>query len=110
MGYAEIADKKRLAAAERDITARAKRLARCLDSINRINDPLECRDRASKSYLAGEESGVETTRLIWLDDNGRHAVIEHAYGDTEATPSPPADLFTGQPLPPGMTIDLHIKR
>lgn len=110
MGYFEIADKKSLAQAKRDIMARAGRLGRCLDSINSVNDPLECRDRATKSYLAGEESGIENRRLVWLDDNGRHSVVEYAFGDTSATPTPPADLFGGEPLPPGMVIDLHLRR
>jgi hypothetical protein len=110
MGYTEIADKKELTRAGRDIMARARHLGRCLDSINSVNDPLDCLDRATKSYLAGEESGIENDRLIWLDDNGRHTVVEFVYGNTSATPSPPADLFSGQPLPPNMIIDLHIRR
>jgi hypothetical protein len=110
MGYGEIAGKKELARAGRDILARARRLERCLDSINTVNDPLECRDRATKSYAAGEESGVENDRIVWLDDDGRHTVVEYAFGNTTATPSPPADLFNGQQQPPGMIIDLHITR
>jgi len=110
MGYGEIARKKELARASRDIMGRAKRLERCLDSINAVNDPLECRDRATKSYLAGEESGVENDRIVWLDDNGRHTVVEYAFGNTEPTPSPPADLLNGQQLPPGMIIDLRMNR
>lgn len=110
MGYDEIASKKELAKASRDILARAKRLERCLDSINTVNDPLECRDRATKSYAAGEESGVENDRVVWLDDNGRHTVLEYAFGNTEPTPSPPADLLNGQQLPPGTIIDLHLNR
>ncbi|QEM69988.1 hypothetical protein FO488_18700 [Geobacter sp. FeAm09] len=110
MGYGEIAGKKELARAGRDIVARAKHLERCLDSINATNDPLDCRDRATKSYTAGEESGVENDRIVWLDDNGRHAVLEYAFGNTSSTPSPPADLFNGQPLPPGVVLDLRINR
>lgn len=110
MGYGEIARKKELAKASLDIVARAKRLERCLDSINTVNDPLDCRDRATKSYSAGEESGVENDRIIWLDDNGRHTVMEYAFGNTEPTPSPPADLLNGQQLPPGMIIDLRVNR
>ena len=110
MGYGELASKKELAKAGRDIMARARRLERCLDSINSVNDPLECRDRATKSYAAGEESGVENDRIVWLDDDGRHTVIGYAYGNTTSTPSPPADLFNGQELPPGMIIDLRINR
>lgn len=108
MGYAEIARKKDLAAAQRDIMERARHIGRCLDSINSVNDPLDCRDSATKSYLAGEESGIEFKRLVWLDDNGRHTVAEYAYGDTEPTPTPPADLMGGQPLPPGVILNLHV--
>lgn len=109
MGYTEIARKKGLAAANHDILARARRIGRCLDSINRVNDPLECRDRATNSHLVGEESGSESKRFIWLDDNGRHTVAEYSFGSTAATPTPPTDLFEGQPLPPGMIIDLHLR-
>jgi hypothetical protein len=110
MGYGELAGKKELAKAGRDIMARAKRLERCLDSINTVNDPLECRDRATKSYSADEESGVENDRIVWLDDDGRHTVVGYAYGNATSTPSPPADLLNGQQLPPGTIIDLHTNR
>lgn len=110
MGYGELAVKKELASARRDIMVRAERLDRCLESIISVNDPLECRDRAAKYYLAGEETGIENKRLIWLDDDGRRAIAEYSYGNTTATPSPPADLEGGQPLPPGMIIDLHLFR
>ncbi len=110
MGYAEIARKKELAKASRDIKQRAGHLGRCLDSINSVNDPLDCRDRATKSYSAGEETGIENDRVVWLDDNGRHAVVEYAFGNTSSTPGPPADLFRGQPLPPGLIIDLHMNK
>lgn len=108
MGYPEIAAKQGEAKAKADILARAGRIGRCLESINTVNDPLECRDRATKSYLVGEESGSENRRLVWLDDNGRHTVVEQSFGTTSVTPIPPADLFGGQPLPPGMIIDLHL--
>lgn len=108
MGYPEIAAKQGVVKAKADILARAGRIGRCLDSINNVNDPLECRDRATKSYLVGEQSGSENRRLVWLDDNGRHAVVEQSFGTTSATPTPPADLFGGQPLLPGMIIDLHL--
>jgi hypothetical protein len=108
MGYDELARKKDLAKADRDIMARAGRLGRCLESIIKVNDPLECRDYSTKSYLVGEETGTENERLIRLDDNGRYAVAEYSYGDTEATPDPPADLFSSPPLPPGTILDLHL--
>lgn len=106
-GYAEMADKKALARANRDIMNRAARLGRCLDSIIAVNDPLECRTHATKSYLVDEVTGTEHNRLIWLDDNGRHTVVEYSFGDTEATPTPPADLFEGNPLEPGVIIHLY---
>jgi hypothetical protein len=110
VGYDELGVKKELSLAGHDIMARADRIGRCLESILSVNDPLECRDRATKSYLAGEETGMENKRLIWLDDNGRHSVAEYSFGNTTATPSPPADLLGGQTLPPGVTIDLHLLR
>jgi hypothetical protein len=110
MGLAELASKQGRAAASRDIAARAGRLEQCLDSIVTVNDPLECRDRAVKTYQAGETSGTETTRLIWLDDNGRHAVVEYAFGTASATPAPPTELFSGTPVPPGVIVDLRRRR
>lgn len=107
-GYSELATKQGLAAARRDILSRAGRIGRCLESINSINDPLECRDRATKSHLVGEVSGSENRRLVWLDDDGRHTVAEQSFGTTSATPAPPADLFGGQLLPPGLIIDLRL--
>lgn len=109
MAYDEVARKKSLAKASHDILSRAKRLQSCLNSINTANDPLECRDEATRNYLVGEESGIENKRLIWLDDNGRHAVAEYSFGNTAATPTPPVDLFGGQPLPPGVIIDLRLR-
>ncbi|HXE95242.1 MAG TPA: hypothetical protein VN642_02465, partial [Dongiaceae bacterium] len=94
MGFFEVADRKALEKAGRDITARAARIERCLDSIIRVNDPLECRDHATKTYPAGDEIGAENKRSIWLDDNGRHTVAEYAYGDSREAVSPPADLFS----------------
>ncbi|HEX9078342.1 MAG TPA: hypothetical protein VF795_02060, partial [Desulfuromonadaceae bacterium] len=88
MGYGELSTKKLLARAKHDIMARAAHIGRCLDSIIAVNDPLDCRDRATKSYVAGEETGIEDDRLIWLDDNGRHTVVEYSSGNTTATPSP----------------------
>ena len=109
MDYPEIAGKKALATAISDIMTRARHLGRCLESINTVNDPLDCRYHANKSYLVGEETGTEMERLVWLDDQGRHTVVEYSFGDTSATPSPPVDLFGGEPLPPGLIIDLHLR-
>jgi hypothetical protein len=108
MGFFEVADRKALDRAGRDITARARRIGNCLESILRLNDPLECRDRAAKTYAVGEETGTEFQRTIWLDDNGRHAVAEYTYGDSSAAVSPPADLFNSPALPPGTILDFHI--
>lgn len=107
--YAELAAKKELAKVNHDVMARAERLDNCLYSIKTINDPRECRSQATRSYLVGEETGTEDDRLIWLNDNGRYTVVEYAFGDTEETPTPPADLFEGNPLPPGVTIELYRK-
>lgn len=107
MGFPEVSDRKTLEKAGHDITARVARIERCLDSIIRVNDPLECRDNATKTYSAGEETGVEYKRSIWLDDNGRHSVVEYAYGDARASVSPPAELFGGAALPPGMDLNIH---
>jgi hypothetical protein len=107
MGFFEVADRKTLEKAGRDITARAARIERCLDSIIRVNDPLECRDYATKTFSAGEETGIEYKRSIWLDDNGRHSVVEYAYGDASVSVSPPAELFGGAALPPGMELNIH---
>jgi len=108
MDFYEVADRKSLEKAGHDITARAARIERCLNEIIRVNDPLECRDRASKTYLAGEVTGIEYDRQIWLDDNGRHSVVDYAYGDSSATVSPPADLFSGPALPPGTKLNIHV--
>lgn len=110
MGYHEVANLKQLNRAAVDIKKRSTRINRCLESIIRSNDPLECRDRAVKSYMVGEATGIENRRLIWLEDDGRHIVAEYSYGTTTATPSPPADLMNGDSIPAGMVIDLHIKR
>lgn len=108
MSFSEVADKKLVEKAGRDISARAARIGRCLDSIIRVNDPLECRDYAAKTYSVGEDLGVEFNRSIWLDDNGRHSVVEYAYGDTNRAVNPPADLFGGPALPPGIDLKVHI--
>lgn len=108
MGFSEVADKKLVEKAGRDISARAARIGRCLDSIIRVNDPLECRDYAAKTYSVGEDLGVEFNRSIWLDDNGRHSVVEYAYGDASKADNPPTDLFGGPALPPGIDLKVHI--
>lgn len=109
IAYAELADKKALARANREIMARAGRLERCLESIKATNDPQECRIHATKSYRIDEVTGIENSRLIWLNDNGRHAVVEYTFGDTDESPTPPADLFEAPPLPPGVIINLFRK-
>jgi hypothetical protein len=109
MGYAEIADKNDVVKVGKEIRSRAGRLGRCLDSLIAVKDPLECRYHADKSYLVGDETGIRHEWLIWLDDNGRHTVIEYSFGNTELTPTPPADLPGGQPLLFNMIPDIHTK-
>lgn len=109
MGFFEVADRKSHKEAGRDILDRSARIGSCLDSILRVNDPLECRDYATKTYSAGEELGIEHKRSIWLDDGGRHVVVEYAHGDTRASVTAPADLFGGQLLPPGAELNLHFR-
>jgi hypothetical protein len=106
MGYTEIADTKVLKKVNNEILSRARHLGRCLDSLIKVNDPQDCRYKATKDYYVGEKTGTEERWLIWLDDDGRRSVVEYLFGDTVATPSPPADLYTGELLPPG--TDLHI--
>lgn len=107
MGFYEVADRKTLEKAGRDITARALRIEQCLDSIIRVNDPLECRDHAVKTYSAGDTMGIEYNRSIWLDDDGRHAVADYSYGDTREAVSPPVELFSGTAVRPGTNLNIH---
>jgi hypothetical protein len=108
MGFSEIAEHKAFDRAVHDIAERATRIERCLNSIVKVNDPLECRDKGVKTYSAGDVMGIEHTRQIWLNDNGRHSVVEYAYGDTATSAGPPADLFGGTALPPGTELNIHI--
>lgn len=108
MDFSEVARRKELDKGVRDITARTARIERCFNSILQVNDPLECRDSGTKSYSAGEEIGIEYKRRVWLEDNGRTVVAEHAYGDVRTTVSPPADLFGGPSLPPGTSLNIHV--
>lgn len=106
MGYSEIADGTALAKGNRDVKERAGRMGRCLDSLITVNDPLYCRYKATKEYYAEEKMGTERRWLIWLDDNGRQSAVEYVIGDTAYSPAPPADIFSGEQLPPG--TDFHI--
>lgn len=108
MGYGELADRTAVNQGVRDIQQRAARLNRCLDSMLRVNDSLECRNFGKKSYLAGERIGFEESTLLWLDDGGRHSVVEYAVGNTSDADSAPADLMYGPALPPGMKLDLFL--
>ena len=103
-GFWEIADKKQLARANRDIMSRARRLDKCLDSILAANEPLDCRQKAIKSYNAGDVIGTEMQKTIWLDDDGRYALVEFSYGDSATEPVEPADIIETPPLPGGMVI------
>ena len=106
MTYPEIAASKALASATRDVAARSRHLEQCLNSILTVNDPLDCRYKATKEYSVGETTGTERRWLVWLDDAGRQGLVEHLAGDIVLTPDPPVDLYQGEPLPPG--IDLHL--
>ena len=106
LGYWEIVSNRDLKNANHEIMSRAKRLAKCLDSILAVNDPLECRQKAVKSFLVGETSGTEKQKTIWLDDGGRHAVVEYSYGTDMTEPTGPPDIVETSPLPSGMVIDV----
>ncbi len=105
-GYWEVAHGKDLARANRDIASRARRLDRCLDSVIARNDPLECGHRWSKSYNVGDTTGSDVEKIIWLKDDGRHAVVEFSYGDSMTEPSEPADIIETSPLPYGMVVNV----
>lgn len=107
--YAEMADQGRLAAARQDVMARARRMERCLASLTSSHDPGECRLQGSRDYLADEESGVEDRETLWLPDGGRRCVVEYLTGDASATPTPPPSVDQGEPLPPGVVLDIHQK-
>jgi hypothetical protein len=106
MRYPELADAKALVTANRDVKARGRRLERCLNSLITVNDPLDCRYKATKEYSVGETTGTERRWLIWPDDEGRQSLVEYLISDTVATPDPPVDLYSGEQLPPG--TDLHL--
>jgi uncharacterized membrane protein YgcG len=109
MGYAEMADKSDVIKAGKEIQSRGVRLGRCLESLITVKDPLECRYQANKSYLVGEETGTRHDWLIWLDDKGRHTVVEYSFGNTEFNPTSPADLPGNQPLQFEMNQDINLK-
>ena len=107
VGYGELVDKKQLDDAIKDVKNRTMRLKKCLDSIQEVNDPGECRDTAKKIYSAGDVIGVDMERTIWLDDGGRHVVLGFSYGNSSASDTIPVDLEKTPALPAGMRIDLH---
>ncbi len=82
MGYGEIASKKELARPAAISWPGPGVLNAAWIRSTRSTTRLECRDRATKSYAADEESGVENDRIVWLDDDGRHTVVEYAFGNT----------------------------
>jgi len=108
LGYRELADKKILEKAIRDVKSRTRRIEKCLNSIEERNDPGECRDTAQKVYSVGDVSGVDMERSVWLNDDGRHVVLSLSYGNSAASDTAPADLEQGPGLPPGMHIDLNL--
>lgn len=106
---AEIADAKKLAAANRDIKDRAGRLKRCLNRADGGSHP-ECRDRGAREYLADDESGVRDLRRITLGDAGRDTELEYLVSDTVATPDLPAETPDDEPLPPGTELKVFMLR
>jgi hypothetical protein len=107
LDYEELADKVALSAALGDLMARARHLERCLASLRKHKDPLDCRLGGARDYLAGEETGIKDSYTLSIPDDGRPAVVEYEVGSTMATPELPADLEAAQPLPPGVLIDLR---
>ena len=109
LDYAELAAKNARSVATRDVMARGAHLQRCLSSLKKSNDPLDCSVKGSRDYLASEESGVKDSQTIRLDDDGRLVVVEYQVAATVATPDEPADLEAPQPLPPGLVLKLGAK-
>jgi len=108
MGHGELVDKKLLDNAIKDMKSRSIRLNKCLNSIQELNNPGECRDTAKKIYSVGGASGVEMERIIWLDDGGRHVVLGFFYGNSDASDTVPADFEKTPSIPAGVHIDLHL--
>jgi hypothetical protein len=107
LDYEELANKGGLSAALSDLMVRARHLERCLVSLRKHKDPLDCRLGGARDYLAGEETGVKDSYTLTIPDDGRSVVVEYQIGSTIATPDQPADLEAAQPLPPGVLIDLR---
>jgi len=106
--FREIASPKNLAAANRDIMARAKKLARCLDTLGTEKFPANCTSRGSKNLVADEESGeIEVTDLA-LNDAGRPVLLQYQVGDTVSTPTEPAEEPAGNALPQGMDLRIFV--
>ena len=104
--YQELASPNTLSAANKDVLGRGRRLSRCLQAQGTDRVPDECRMRGTKDTLVGEETGVKDISRITLSDVDRYCVVEYVVGDTIATPSEPADIETGNALPPGILIML----
>ena len=109
LDYTEIAGKSRLSAALQDVVDRGKHLDRCLRSLRKINDPLDCPVKGTRDYLAGEETGVKDSQTLWPDNTGRHTVVEYEVGSIVATPDTPVEVDEAQPLPPGLRLNLRSK-
>ena len=105
--YEELARPTSLSAANKDVLARGRRLARCLQTQGTAHVPDECRMRGARETEASEESGVKDISQITLNDMGRYCAVEYVVGDTIATPSEPADIETGNALPPNVLIKLQ---
>jgi len=104
--YQELAHPTSLSAANRDMLARGRRLSRCLQTQGTTQVPDECRVRGSKETMASEQSGVKEITQMTLSDTDRYCAVEYVVGDTIATPPEPADIETGDTLPPGILIKL----
>lgn len=106
---AEIQDAKKLAAANRDILARGKKLARCLEGTDPEEDSA-CRVRGRRDVVVEEESGVRDYKEIRLGDNGRDMVVHYVVADTVSTPTLPAEVPDEEPLPPGTELKVFTVR
>jgi hypothetical protein len=109
LDYSEMASNNSLSAALRDVVERGNHLERCLRSLKKSNDPLDCQVKGTRDYLAGEETGVKDSRTIWPDNNGRHTVVEYKVGSTIDTPDTPIEVEAAQPLPPGLLLNLRLR-
>ena len=105
--YQEVAKPKKMAEANREILARAKKLAVCLTNIETSQIPDDCQVNRSRDLVAEEETGVQDIDRIRLKGGGRYTAVEHIVADTIDTPDQPVDFPTDNQLPPGVIIKLR---